>query len=557
MASTPVRCSNRLGGFLYTHNPFYLISCFLILYGLQIAAPQFGADGDGLFVRPMLLFGGMAGYTFLMAATCISVVRCCKIWEDARSIFLVVIIGLTALSTGLDEFCVSDLNFAGPLLATGGLFAILVTESILYGCRIRFPFWYRISFYVLLAVFFMMPGALGYAVRNRHNDIANWGSPIFSSLIGAALLLLIPAVRRGSAMVTDNGTPWQWPFYPLTAFVILVVLAAIRSHAIWMSFGFHGGPVRFEPFLLLPIAWSGLILLVSSDTNGAGPRSYLAMASAPLLLAAGTSDSGMTHLPIRHDLQNIFGSAYTLSMIAIAGFYFYAWLYRAKGSRFAFAISVTLIPWIGQLSEPAQAVGVQLWMFAAVSTTFMLLVAIARRRSELDWLATTIVATATILMLGKEYHQVFVASLSSIGLATFSMLAMGFLFDTELGKLLRQIAAAILLGSSVGAVAWQVGERSDLIPLAVSIGLLSVSIYYLLLVKRTSWTVVVAIHSFCLLVSAGYSSIQAGGANQAAWTIQSGVVCLAIGLTITSAKSGAPRRYLRRKKWLHGYRSGL
>ena len=40
-----------LGQFLYTQNPFYLISCFLILYGLQIATI---ANGD-LLARSVFL----------------------------------------------------------------------------------------------------------------------------------------------------------------------------------------------------------------------------------------------------------------------------------------------------------------------------------------------------------------------------------------------------------------------------------------------------------------------------------------------------------------------
>ena len=93
-----------LGRLLYTQNPFYLISCFLILYGLQIATI---ASGD-LFSRSIFLTASMAAYMLLMAITCVGVVRLGRVWEDARSIFLVVIIAQIALSTGLDELCVSD-----------------------------------------------------------------------------------------------------------------------------------------------------------------------------------------------------------------------------------------------------------------------------------------------------------------------------------------------------------------------------------------------------------------------------------------------------------------
>jgi hypothetical protein len=129
MASDSQHCS--LGRFLYTQNPFYLISCFLIMYGLQIAAL---AEGD-LLSRSVILFASMAAYMLVMAITCIGVVRLGKVWEDARSIFLVVIISQVALSTGLDELCISDWRTASCLLLLGSTFTVIITELVLRGFR--------------------------------------------------------------------------------------------------------------------------------------------------------------------------------------------------------------------------------------------------------------------------------------------------------------------------------------------------------------------------------------------------------------------------------------
>ena len=110
-----------MGRFLYTQNPFYLISCFLIIYGLQIATI---AGGDVLS-RGLFLTTSLIAYTILMAVTCIGVVRLGKVWEDARSILLVVVISQVALSTGLDELCVSDWHLATTLLAVAFLFILI------------------------------------------------------------------------------------------------------------------------------------------------------------------------------------------------------------------------------------------------------------------------------------------------------------------------------------------------------------------------------------------------------------------------------------------------
>ena len=78
-----------------------------------------------------------------MAVICISVVRCCKAWEDARTIFLVVIIVLVAVSTGFDQDCVTNLNAAGCAMAVLGLLALTVCDGVLLDCRLRFPIWYE------------------------------------------------------------------------------------------------------------------------------------------------------------------------------------------------------------------------------------------------------------------------------------------------------------------------------------------------------------------------------------------------------------------------------
>ena len=121
-----------LARFLYTQNPFYLISCFLILYGLQIATI---AGGD-LFSRSIFLTISIAAYTLLMAVTCVGVVRLGKVWEDARSILLVVIISQVALSTGLDELSITDWSTAAPLLVLTATFAFVITELTIRICRL-------------------------------------------------------------------------------------------------------------------------------------------------------------------------------------------------------------------------------------------------------------------------------------------------------------------------------------------------------------------------------------------------------------------------------------
>lgn len=546
-----------LGKFLYTQNPFYLISCFLILYGLQVAT----LSSSDLFSRSIFLTLSIASYTLLMAVTCIGVVRLGKVWEDARSIFLVVVISQVALSSALDELCVSDWSTASGLLAAGGVFTVLITEFVFRACRVRFPGWYRLSLYAFMLVFFGMPVLLGHAVGERSDRLASWGAPIFSSLIALALLVAIPAIRKGSSYVTNNGTPWRWPLFPLSVFVILVVLAGIRTHAIWMSFGFFGASVRFEPFLLFPIALAIFVLVVESEHGKpATGRSYAAMGLAPLLLICGTSNHGSTFLPLRADMQTYFGSAQTIILVALVGFYLYVWLRGLKGSEFAVTATLLALCGFSDLPTAAEAMGFRHWMYALSASMFTLAACLWYPKSDRRWLAFTMISTLAILMAGHTYDQLPQAAMIASLYALVSMMVIGARFKTDLAQVLRQISA---LGLSIGAIAtviWHIVEEPSSVAIMFLVGLALISILYMQIVRRLEWLYVFAVQVACLLCVLGWNGYQAGSSNQANWSLQSGLVCFLIGLTITGVKTGAHRKLwsqLPKQPQLRGYERGF
>lgn len=104
--------------------------------------------------------GGIAVYTLLMAIVSIGVVRLAKVWEDARSIFIVVVICLVAVTTGFDELCIGNGPTAIVFGSATAALVILVTETVLWFCRVRLSFWYRAAFYGHFAVLIGFPLAL-------------------------------------------------------------------------------------------------------------------------------------------------------------------------------------------------------------------------------------------------------------------------------------------------------------------------------------------------------------------------------------------------------------
>ncbi|TWU03093.1 DUF2339 domain-containing protein [Neorhodopirellula pilleata] len=528
-----------IGRFLYTQNPFYLLSCFLIIYGLQVATVS---QGD-LVSRSLLLAGGIGCYTLLMAMTSIGVIRLGKVWEDGRSILLVVVVSLVALSTALDELCLTDPSTA-MTLAIGGLFGgVLTTEVVLRSCRIAFPFWYRASYYAMLLVFFASPVLLGRAVAERHDRLANAGSVIFSCGIAVAMLLLIPAIRRGRSSVRHNGTPWRWPLYPLSAFVVLLVLAGIRSHAIWLSFGFFGESFGFEPFLLLPMLFAMLVLAVESDVHRRTPVwSIGTLYVAPAMLLCGLGARGMTRLPIADDLQLVAGSATTITMLSLTAFYAYAALRGVRHSEHALAGALIGTGLFAEISRPLQAAGIQSWVFVLLAALVYLLLAIRDWQSDLRWFAFAVLFSGALALAGPSLGRPNVGYACSAVFLSGAMLAIGWLFDTAFARGLRRMAAGCLtLGAGV-LVAWHLDRASDNRAVIGLLAASAVTLGYWWLTRRFAWIYVFTVQATCLAVVVGQAWIEGGGIASVNVPLHSGMLCFAIGVMITAIKSGLGER---------------
>ena len=136
----------RLARLLYSHNPFYCVSAFLVLWGLGKSFRLQGATP-----RPELLMSGLAGYTLLLAAVGCLLIRAGQLWEDIRTILLLIVLIFLAISMSFDEVLSADLA-TGRLYFLGGLaFSVVLSELVLRGVRLRLPILFRLPYYALLA----------------------------------------------------------------------------------------------------------------------------------------------------------------------------------------------------------------------------------------------------------------------------------------------------------------------------------------------------------------------------------------------------------------------
>ena len=72
--------------FLYSSNPFYIVSADLVFVGLRIS---FGPGGPASYSWVLAI--GLATYTLLLATTACFLIRVGKLWDDLRSLLLVIV----------------------------------------------------------------------------------------------------------------------------------------------------------------------------------------------------------------------------------------------------------------------------------------------------------------------------------------------------------------------------------------------------------------------------------------------------------------------------------
>lgn len=522
---------------LHTHNPFYLISCFLIIYGLQGWATGAEASG-GLLPQTLSMAGGIAGYSLLMSLTCIAVVRLGKVWEDARSIFLVVLISLVALSTSFDQLCIEQFDPSVGLAVAGFLFSLATCEALIQFCGLRLTRWYRAAMYSMFGVFFGSPPLLGYFVAERYDTLAGAGSALFSIAFAAAMLLLIPAVALGRRSARRNGTPWRWPWYPLAAFAVITVLACIRTHAIWMSFGFLGKGVTFEPMLLLPILAALLILFCEAGIGLRRPGICRGtLLATPLLLLCGLSGSGMTHLPIQSFIADWLGSGWTVAILTVSAVFLYMTMREIPGAVFGVPATILLAGFTAPLPDVAESVGLQPWMVILFGAAILYWTVFRLLPPDWLWASLAGIVAAAIAIAGRNYGLGREGYIAAAFFAWVSMMVLGAVFRTELAEFLRVMAAAlIVIGCGIAIYQFVFQDQRWPVITAMMSGAI-VALGYMWLVRRSGWIYVAALQAIVMAGLIGYSGVRAGALRQFNWPISSGVACFFAGIAITASKT--------------------
>jgi hypothetical protein len=442
----------RLMRWLYTNNPFYAISAALVFVGLW---RSFEVGGSA--PRSGSLALGLASYTLLLAATAWFLIRFGDLWQDVRTLLVLVVLMLLGLSVSLDRALVENPEWGIPASVVALVFALGLSESLLRGIRLRLPLGFRLPYYAILALFFLYPVAISHWADEPNCSIVKWGMFGFSPLAGVVFLTLWPATRRGAEYVSDNGSPWQWPWYPWVLFGTLAMGICLRSYYLCISFhAVEGSRTIFGLYFLVPFLWSIAYLLLEIGITSRRVETQV----AALLLCLGLIPMALTASPHQADdlgfltlfHDTLHASPFFLTLLAVTAFHLIAILRRVSEASLGLAAAVVAYSLCGpdtfNSSTTWGPYGLPILLLG-----LLFFIAAIRKRSAGDCLAG---AWCVVFMLWIDYRESsFAAHRGAIPLHLLlvCVLGVGAVFRDAIGKMIQKLGAVgILLFALVAAL---------------------------------------------------------------------------------------------------------
>lgn len=456
---------------LCSQNPFYLISVCLVLHG---TANWFHVE-DGRAFSPWPLLWLTTGYTLLLAVTGFVIIRFGQVWDDARSILLLILLLFVQLSMLFDETLVSDPHAGRTLLLVSWVFSMGVSEVLFLGLKIRLPVLFRIPYHLLLILLYFYPLVLVSADTKLSSDTVVWRIFLFPTVAAVTLLSLIPAIRRGRQYVMKNGTPWVWPLYPWSLFIFLGVCLCFRAYALSQSFDPVLGETLtsamsfstiFGTYFFVPIVFAiGALLLEIGQIERLPRATHLGM-SAPLVAIVISYPSLTTPGPYSDFLQTVcgsIGSPIYLTLLVAMAFYFIAFLRDIPYAEACFAVTLLVLSRVDSetvgFATRSSFVMWPLLLLCAIE----LGIGISRENSFRVFLAVML-AIVTI-----HYSDSFEEGISdeirpvvSYGLFLASLLIIGAAFRDLFARALRWIAAPNLLVATIMGSVYSQNRSWDL-----------------------------------------------------------------------------------------------
>ncbi len=540
-----------LGRFVYTHNPFYVASAWLVFSGLRASFPVSSGSIDAGALTLSLM-----GYTLLLAVTAYLVIRFGRVWDDARSLLLLIVLMFLGISVTFDGILADTPERAARYYVFGWVFAATVSESLLRSVRLRLGLLFRVPFHLLLALLYFYPLLLEPRLQTPHDPVLAWQLFGFSSVAAIVFLGLLPAVRRGPAYVADNGSPWRWPWFPWVLLGTLGFCVSLRAYYLCVSLHFVGAANSiFAPYFLVPLGLAAIVLLLEAGLVVRSGRVVNVALSLPIVLllmaTVGRASDPVFQNFLAQFQQAFGGTPLVVTLWLVAGFYALAAVRSVAAAQYPLIATLVVVALVPARFEWTNVGDVPL----AIAGAAQIAMGWRRRRSGdvvSGW--CLVLAAATAAARGTwftAWHGIL-----PVHLLLAILLAAGYWYADRTGLVARRaaIALAVLLAgvAALGRPALLgpafLGDLPEwarmLYPLAMSVLLVLYSH-----LKLDLWTYAAAAAAAsvgCAEYAAhaySYLHDRVAGLNELAW----GALFFLIAVFISLMKTGLRAALLRRK----------
>lgn len=424
-----------------TNNPFYVLSAGLFFLGLRVS---FDMTGDEAWA----MLGGLTGYIILLAATGIVLVRFGRVWDDARTVLLLIVLMMVAASVTLDELLVVNRTKGAIGFLLGLVFAIGVSEAVLRGIRIGLPAGFRLPYYFILSLFFLYPLALSPLLDQPHSEELMWGLFGFSTVASLAFLTLLPAIRRGPEYVRDNGSPWPWPLYPWSLFAFLAL--SVPGRAFLLCWSLHlldisnGDSLIFGPYFLVPFGFALAVLLLEmglvSRHAGAQSIALLAPVGLALLAAIGHRPDSIFQEFLEIFIRRLGGDPLYVTLILSVAFYAYATARQVSLASEALTAALAALAIIGSDTLSAQPLNLPAPTPILLAALLQLELAFYRRNALHALVGAACLVAFTVLLLPDNVLRLAIG----FHLTLLTVWIFGAFLRTGLGEFLRNAGVALV-----------------------------------------------------------------------------------------------------------------
>lgn len=551
---SPPRPEAQAGGllrFVYTNNPFYLLSAGLVLWGLRLSF-----DTGGESFETLALMAGLAGYTSLLGAAACYLIRLGQVWEDVRTILLVIVLMFLAISVTLDETLATNPR-VGTLCFLGGLaFSIALSECLLRGIRLTLPTLFRVPYYWILALFYLYPVAISPLVPDCNDPKIHWGLFGFPGAAGLVFLTLLPAVGRGPRYVGHNGSPWQWPWYPWVLFGLLGFGVCARSVILCMSLDpVKGADDIFGPYFLVPflLAVNLLVLEVGIVSHLTRVVRWAMIAPIGLLALAVTgppqeaADLGF----LQRFHETLGASPLYLTLLAAIVFYAVAMARRVSGASIGLTVALAALAVCGPrtfgAATTAEPVGLPILLAAALQ----LAIAVKKRDARPCLLAACCLVAGLWVDL-RETAFTACGGLLPLHMLLAAVLLIGAVFRGRLAVLLQRTGAVLMLAGGLAFATcdprWLGNPPPGLVAVYPLLAIVAALAYGQLVGNRWYFAAALAILGGWLAAAGWHAYRQLrqtmAGLGQIAW----GAFFFLLAVLISLTKVGIPQRWLARRR---------